>query len=433
LSIVFAIVLAIALGAAIVWDVRTDARRIISGRNVVLFGIFVWFLIEPLKLPTELLIYTQPEYNFGLLCVALSAVSFLVAYHQSRPRLFDGFGRRLEVIEKPDLQWKLFLVAVAIGIAPMLVYSGFDPSVFLEGVGTFGKRWGGTLARERYGGVRDALLELQMFLKAAVPLAGVILLSRRVGTARRVAVGVFLLWMLLRAVGNATRTEMIQIGLPILAVGYVALNPRRQRLAVLCLPLLAVVGYVWSAAVVISRTSGQFEWSAADRADYAGNEMFRELLYLTTRVPRDMDHLYGVTYYTQLVNPVPRFLWPNKPTTDAGLLLAQAAGEVDSGGEAYLTRSPGLIGEMYWNFGLVGVIGLSALGGFLVRSWDELRETAQTRPFTFIVYIGGLGNLFLFGRSFNLHTLYGLLSLAGLVFLLGRSRSPAEGDQGPDS
>ena len=175
--------------------------------------------------------------------------------------------------------------------------------------------------------------------------------------------------------------------------------------------------------MVVSRTKGEFEWDAANRAEYAGNEMFRELLFLTTRVPSQIDYLWGMSYYTQLVNPIPRFLWPDKPKADAGLLLAIAGGEVDARtGEAYLTRSPGLIGEMYWNFGVIGILALSAFGGWLVRSWDEMRCQADDHAFTFFVYCAGLAALFLFGRSFNLHTLFGLLSLSLLLFLLVPAR-----------
>jgi oligosaccharide repeat unit polymerase len=418
LTALIALILSVIIWAILLRDLRVDVRRVISGRNVVLFGIFVWYLIEPLKTNLEMQVYTQSETNYAFLCVALSLAFFLLAYHRSRSHFFNSFGRRVAVLDHPDVQWKVFLVAFAIGLAPILFYSGFDFMVLFEGLGVFGQRWTGTLARARYGGVRDALLELQMFLRAALPFAIVMLCDPRVRKGRRVIACVFIVWMFLRAVGSATRSDMIQVGLPILAGVFISLTPRLQRVAIYTLPVLCMVGYVWSAAVVISRTSGDFQWERAREADYAGNEMFRELQFISSNVPDQFDHLYGITYYTQLVNPIPRFVWPGKPTADAGLLLAKANGEVDSSGEAYLTRSPGMIGEMYWNFGLLGVVGLSILGGVLVRGWDEFGRMTRGSPLAFLVYCAGLAVVFLFGRSFNLHTMYGLLSLAVLLMFL---------------
>jgi hypothetical protein len=60
-------------------------------------------------------------------------------------------------------------------------------------------------------------------------------------------------------------------------------------------------------------------------------------------------------------------------------------------------------------------VGLSAFGGVLARSWDELGKVTRHQPFGFLVYCAGLAVLFLFGRSFNLSTMYGLLSLAVLL------------------
>jgi oligosaccharide repeat unit polymerase len=423
-----AIALACIVVGAIIWDLRADIRRLISGRNVVLLGILVWFLLEPMMLPVALTErYSQEEYNFGLVCVSLALGSFLATYHSSRPKVLNEFANKLCGCADSGLEWKLFLIALFIGLAPMIYFGNFNPLVLLEDVGVFGMRWGGTLARDRYGGIRDAILELQMFLKAALPLAIAIAISTRNSLPRRALASVFVLWMLARALSSATRSDLIQTGLPILGGVYYVLAPHWQRRAILTVPILMLFGYYWSSAVVVSRTSGNFDWEAADRAKYAGNEMFRELLFLTTHVPDQVSYLWGLTYYTQLVNPIPRFLWPGKPVGDAGLLLAIAGGEVNRrSGEAYLTRSPGLIGEMYWNFGIFGIVCLSAFGGYIVRGWDNMREQAYSTPFAFFVYCAGLAILFLFGRSFNLHTMYGVLSLAILLFIAAPSRKKAQ-------
>jgi len=140
--------------------------------------------------------------------------------------------------------------------------------------------------------------------------------------------------------------------------------------------------------------------------------MFQELLYITTEIPDNGEYIYGYSYFVQVINPIPRFVWNGKPTFDSGLHLARLKGEVDPRtGELYLTRSPGLIGEMYMNFGLVGIVALSGLGGWLVRGWDRLpRRHGDSVP-TLILYCMGLAVLFIMGRSFNMHMLYAILFL----------------------
>jgi len=77
---------------------------------------------------------------------------------------------------------------------------------------------------------------------------------------------------------------------------------------------------------------------------------------------------------------------------------------------------------MYFNFGLAGVIGLSALGGWFVRGWDRIAWLHRESTPTLILYCMGLAVLFIMGRSFNMPMLYRILfllvgvHLATLVF-----------------
>ena len=99
--------------------------------------------------------------------------------------------------------------------------------------------------------------------------------------------------------------------------------------------------------------------------------------------------------------------------------MAKMQGQVDArSGEAWLTMDAGLIGEMYMNFGVIGIIRLSVFGGWMVKGWDLIpRLFAHSLP-ALMYYSGGLGALFLIGRGFNITMFYGLLSLAGLAWLI---------------
>ncbi len=137
-----------------------------------------------------------------------------------------------------------------------------------------------------------------------------------------------------------------------------------------------------------------------------------------TSVPDVIPYQYGLTYYVQLVNPIPRFLWPGKPSADAGLLLAEAKGLVDEQGEAVMTNSPGFIGEAYLNFGWIGLVVVPALAGVGVRAWDRLYLWSQQSFLIFVVYAAGISVIFLSGRSFNMATFYGLIGLYLLLIAM---------------
>jgi oligosaccharide repeat unit polymerase len=198
------------------------------------------------------------------------------------------------------------------------------------------------------------------------------------------------------------------------------LRPQTQRKVILAALLASPAIYLFMAAMVVSRGTGEFSLESARHAKYVGNEMFQELAFITANVPsKEVGYLWGESYIVQLVNPIPRFLWPGKPRLDSGIMMAKLKGEVDKrSGETYLTRSPGLIGEMYFNFGLPGIALLSFFGGWLVRGWDNMAERYSSSLPTMILYYMGLATLFIMGRSFSMEMLYGILFLMVGVWLV---------------
>jgi oligosaccharide repeat unit polymerase len=419
LSPTTAYLLAALIGGTIVHDVRSDICRLVSGRNVVLVAIAAWFLLEPIMVPEALRIYDQSTYDLGIFYVFLAFASFLVGYHWTQGcSLFPAFGRTIRVFDDERWLWRLVLVGGMIGFLPIIVLTGTQFAEMFQGMMGMRSSWGGLLARGRYGGARDAFLMLEMFVGGVAPFAAILLLDRRSSVVQKAFCAVILFWLVVRAYGSGTRSSMITAVGAVAAAIYWKATPRWRRVmilsAIVCAPLL----YGLMAALVISRGTGTFDWEAQSQAEYVGNEMFRELLFIITNVPSRVDYQWGYVYYVQLVNPIPRFLWPGKPTLDTGLLMASMYGSVDSTGEAFLTVSPGLIGEMYLNFGALGIPLLSFFGGWLVRSWDRMGQKGVDSLPVLMYYSGGLGVLFIMGRSFTMGMFYGLLSLAILAWLL---------------
>jgi hypothetical protein len=405
---------------AVFLDLRRDIRRAISGRTVVLMGIFIWFLMEALLLSPGVRAYSQQTYDFGVLCVVLATVGFLLGYHATRGcRLFEPMIAAIARIEERRLLWRLVLFGGIVGFAPILFFSGFDLVQLFHDITGFRTTWGGSIGRGRYGGVREALLELEHLVNAAAPLAVILLLKFRTDLRQKAVCLLVVCWPILRACGSGTRHQIFLALGPALAVLYYWAGPRAQRIAIIVGLLLIPPAFTLMAAIGVGRNDGVISWQAGEKAEYAGNEMFQELLFITSTVPENEPYCLGYSYYVQICNPVPRFLWPGKPSLEIGIRMAQLGGAIDHGtGETYMTRSPGLIGEMYFNFGLPGVFLLSLFGGWLVRGWDRVPVRFGESLVALSFYMSGLVSLFLIGRSFTAMIFYNMIFLCLAVCLV---------------
>lgn len=104
--------------------------------------------------------------------------------------------------------------------------------------------------------------------------------------------------------------------------------------------------------------------------------------HVLAAVPDEIDYQYGQTLVTWLVAPVPRELWPAKPPVNVGKLLGPALFESSPGSGV----PPGIVGELYLNFGLPGVfVGLLAFG-LVLRSLYLTLRPHFSNPAAVLVY-----------------------------------------------
>lgn len=415
----------------ILYDARNDLYRLLTGRTMVLLAILLWYMLEAVRVPDDLLVYSQSQYDTAIAVVGLSLVMFLIGYHNSRLTIFDDIGRRLVRGDNDNIIWSLFLCGCFIGLAPMLYFAEFDITLFFVDIWGVDERWTSPFARGRYGDLRAALLELQMFLDAVIPFAAIILFTKGSSALRRGICLFFITWMLLRANASGARSAVFPIVLPICAaVFWKSSSEMRKWLILLGLPAAIVCGYLYSAMIVASRNTGEVEIEETiDAADeYTGFEMFRELLFILKEVPDAVDYQWGKTYANQAINPIPRYFWEGKPKYwDAGIILAKAKGRVDNKGVAVMTNSPGFVGEAYLNFGILGVVIIPFLAGLVIRAWDRLLTGSGQSFLLFVVFAGGLSNILASGRGISMGTYYGMISLYILLIVIETWTAPTGG------
>jgi hypothetical protein len=402
-------------------DLRRDVTRLLSARNVVLLGIFAWFLLEPLQLPDALQGYGRAANDFGLMLVGLALWSFLYGYGVSRNRIFEPIGVRLEQLDDRNRLWRVLVLAAWVGFLPVIIYGGTDLVALGQGILGMRRTWGGPLGRGTLGDFRAAFLILETCAWGVSWLAILFFADRRNPPGARFFALFIVAWSMVRAYGSGTRsTLLVAIAVPCAAIFWLA-PPRRRTRLVLLAPVFGIAFYLLSTAMVSGRGLGHLALN--DWPSYIGHEMFRELLFIVDQVPTVHEYKLGETYWVQLLNPIPRFLWPDKPMGFGVEFSAWHGYDALAGGP---NMAPGLIGEMYVNFGILGVVVCSFFGGGLCRAWDRLRERFAHSVPVLMFYTGGLTTLFLLGRSVSMSIFYPLIGLYLTVSVVLRyTRGPA--------
>lgn len=153
--------------------------------------------------------------------------------------------------------------------------------------------------------------------------------------------------------------------------------------------------------------------------------MYEELCWVNTFFQQGTFSCnWGYRYYTELVNPIPRFLWPGKPLIGLDYALARGQGgsdDPDSGG-VYATISTGMIGQGVVNFGTV--VG-PAFAALLMSGWVVILARLDLRIHEFgrlPLYGLGLALTLNLGRDIILGTLYPFIFGVLLVWWHERSQ-----------
>ena len=157
---------------------------------------------------------------------------------------------------------------------------------------------------------------------------------------------------------------------------------------------------------------------------HEGLNMYEELCWVNTFI---LDGSYvpnrGARYFAELVNPIPRSLWPGKPVI--GLDYAVARGQQYTEYGTTCTIATGMIGQGVVNFGrLLGPVfaaWLMSLWAAMLAGLDLRGERLGRIP----LFVLGLILTFNLGRDITLITLYTFVFGALVVWWLDRANQPS--------
>jgi hypothetical protein len=342
-------------------------------------------------------------------------------------------------LQRADVQHRIDLMAkalVAVWLVLMVIalvrVKGNAIGLFAPYLGQKADPWG----RAQIGGGFSAVISLanylQIFLTAAFGVVAAMALNPK---TRNTALLICVL-ALPYYIFDRTRNTMLATVLPgVLAWVFFRLRGGLP-IKLIALGACFLVVNFWFTFVMANRTNDSIANAFASgraKADlketkHQGLNMFEELSWIDHfMVTGAYQPNHGQRYFAELVNPVPRALWKNKPTI--GLDYAKARGQLESSasGQMTATVSTGMIGQGVVNFGRIGGPLASALLMTLWVATLARQDLLGKDSIRLILYGTGLVLTFNMGRDITLLVLYPFLFGWGIFVIWKRTHGSAEG------
>jgi hypothetical protein len=347
----------------------------------------------------------------------------------------DQFQNQISLIIKLLIGPWIILMVLA------LVRTDFDfIGMFFPYLGVKANPWG----RGRLGGGIDAIYALATYVQIMLTaLFGVALaLSKRKSIMTTAVVIYFLSAPFF--IFDRTRNAMLAILLP----GFMAFITLRLKGGIVIRLAVVVVSFLildsWFKFVLEHRSksesiAGAFKADqASDSQDDAnpkkekkheGFNIFEELGYINYFIANGSYKVnWGERYFAELVNPIPRVLWPGKPLIGIDYAIARGmayGNQSASEGGVACSVSTGMIGQGVVNFGrILGPIAAA----LLMAIWVAVLARQDLMGHDIghlLLYAIGLVLTFNMGRDITLLVIYPFVFGWLLLWVNNRRRRPA--------
>jgi hypothetical protein len=331
----------------------------------------------------------------------------------------DWFQNQVSLIAKLVIVPWILLMTLA------LIKSEFNVvGMFFPYLGVKASPW----ARDRLGGGIDAIYALANYVQILLTaLFGVVLaLSKRKSTMTLAGFIYFLSAPFY--IFDRTRNSMLAILLP----GFMAFITLRIRGGIIIRLGVIVVAFIamdgWMKFVIESRGEGvsitnAFQKKQSNDSEgidedakkqkktkHEGFNIFEELGYINYFIANGTYKVnWGERYFAEIVNPIPRVLWPGKPMIgiDYAIARGMAYGNQDaSQGGVACSVSTGMIGQGVVNFGrILGPIAAALLMAIWVAVLAR-QDLMGNDIGHLLLYAIGLVLTFNMGRDITLLVIY---------------------------
>lgn len=269
----------------------------------------------------------------------------------------------------------------------------------------------------RIGAGFDAFSIIAVYLQLlAASMFGVVAALATEPRIRRMAL-LFCLFAWPYFIFDRTRNTMLAMAIPA-ALCWVFLRLRGGMIKkVLVLLALFLVVNTWMKFIIANRSNmtitSAFKEKGlnGDKEKKVHNEglnMYEELCWVSTFLNNGKYHVnWGGRYFAEIVNPIPRGLWPGKPLIGIDYAIARGQGGAEAGAAGvYATISTGFIGQGVVNFGRFLGPAFAALLMSLWVAWLARLDLNIQALGRLPLYSLGLILTFNLGRDITLITLY---------------------------
>jgi hypothetical protein len=395
---ILSVLLVLGTVGVLLYDLQTKKYDFLSMRNIFLLGLAHFFGIGTYftatsGFGTDLYVAGEKGIKLLFLCTIIFLIVFVVT--QRLAQNWSGLRRIIPGVQLPITQQGINLAIIA------LLFGAFLGAV-LPNVG-----YVAALYSQFRGGMASA----------AVALATYNLLARKFSP---IAWGVFFATLgtatLLSTVGDIGRRSLLGV---VLAIGwmwyYYSLRYRPSGPTMIKIGTLMIVGFF--GLVVYAGFRGEGEGAGVGKGGFSletrinqftqaiTNPTFRaddlrssimsdaptNSMFIMENYPDtyDYDYFNGIKFI--VANPIPRFLWQEKPK-GLGIAVQQQL-------QSPANLGVGIMGHGWAEGGWIGVAGYAAFFGVLLAGLDNLIRQRMWNPY-FLAAIGSsLGNVYALARG----------------------------------
>jgi hypothetical protein len=284
---------------------------------------------------------------------------------------------------RPSSMFFVFLVVTFLGYLHILLAVGFDiPEAIRQMLlPRFSQSWG----RGQYGDAAALLVEVGALIYLIPPMAGLVFArAPQYSAAQKAVVVIVLAFTAFYGFSSGTRSTYVVYILTFTCTYFITKQQLNLRHVLIFGTIMAALLYVGMILMFQFRTVGLGELSSTGEPGSLYIDMdIVSISRLTDKFPDLYEYLGLEIPMTALIRPVPRVLWPEKPT-GLSVPIETALGV----GEEGLTVSCTYVGEAYMAGGLLAVLIISLLFGAAAEMWNRVGLTSN-QQFNQILYVSG--------------------------------------------
>ncbi len=393
-------VLIMVIAMILLWDVARARFSLLSPKTMVITGFLAFFTFGAIVNAERYQQYPSPLIFLCAGLISIGIIFFTLGFGLGeRYNASPSFLQSVEVLDQSRL-FKAFLALMSIGFIFILYVAFRAEAPFAHQL---------LSGRGQIGGIEFVLWDsnlryfvwLRDFIAIGAILASFLLAKRWGGYVEKILLWSGILFALTIKFFVGSRYSLIWLLISIFLSYWVGLRPRKETKNVNYLFIAIVIAAIPVSLISQYRHTGYkgLNWRQINYLNFnplieGGLDQFFSPLEVIEAIPRDYDYLYGSSYYALLVNFIPRKWWEDKP---GGFSIYMDAIRGDGG--LYTTFqgnilgssvSASIIGELYGNFGYLGIpLGMLVFGG-LAGWWYKLFRSCSDNVGLQLLFIHSL-------------------------------------------